>query len=232
MAFSQNHRGTHFFTQFFMGDAKTNHLANRWVIHQDFIDFTRADFFTSPVDDFFQATRDGDIAFGVDHTLIARAKPAMGEGFGDYWAGSLSARFRTINWSDGKDQSLCVAEWDATSCSGTNPPCLRRLDSGKKYPADVVGQVHADGQIWSAALWQIRGLLGPEKADRLILQHHFLIAKDASFNNAANALLTTITAFIGGANTYGYTSAERDKVVCILRTRGFTVGGSSTPCPW
>ena len=157
---------------------------------------------------------------------------AMGEGFGDYWAGSLSARFRTINWSDGKDQSLCVAEWDATSYSGTNPPCLRRLDSGKKYPADVVGQVHADGQIWSAALWQIRGLLGPEKADRLILQHHFLIAKDASFNNAANALLTTITAFIGGANTYGYTSAERDKVVCILRTRGFTVGGSSTPCPW
>ena len=157
---------------------------------------------------------------------------AMGEGFGDYWAGSLSARFRTINWSDGKDQSLCVAEWDATSYSGTNPPCLRRLDSGKKYPADVVGQVHADGQIWSAALWQIRGLLGPEKADRLILQHHFLIAKDASFNNAANALITTITAFIGGANTYGYTSAERDKVVCILRTRGFTVGGSSTPCPW
>ena len=70
---------------------------------------------------------------------------AMGEGFGDYWAGSVGAQL------SGGFQDLCVAEWDATSYSSTNPPCLRRLDSTKHYPESVVGQVHADGEMWSAS---------------------------------------------------------------------------------
>jgi hypothetical protein len=51
--------------------------------------------------------------------------------------------------------------------------------------------VHDDGEIWSAALWQIRRTLGPDKADKVILQHHALLKKDASFNQAALALVTT-----------------------------------------
>ena len=135
---------------------------------------------------------------------------SIGEGFGDYWAGTLGAQL-----SNGF-QDTCLAEWDATSYSSTTPPCLRRLDGTKHYPESVVGEVHDDGEIWSAALWQIRAAIGATKADTVILQHHFLLTPDASFNQAANAL---VTAAIG----LGYPSSQVNTIRTILRDRGFTV---------
>jgi Zn-dependent metalloprotease len=139
---------------------------------------------------------------------------AMGEGFGDYWAGSLGAQF------SGGFQDNCIAEWDATSFSSTTPPCLRRLDSAKHYPGAIVGEVHDDGEIWSATLWQIRAALtlsaDASKADRLILQHHFLLTTDASFNQAANALITAAINLL-------YSPTEVNTIRTILQNRGFTV---------
>jgi hypothetical protein len=135
---------------------------------------------------------------------------AMGEGFGDYWAASVTAQL-----SNGF-QDTCLAEWDATSYSTANPRCLRRLDSTKHYPQNVVGEVHDDGEIWSAALWQIRNALGPARADKVILQHHFLLSRSASFNNAANALVVA-------AQSLGYTVGEIGAIRTILLNRGFTV---------
>jgi len=135
---------------------------------------------------------------------------AMGEGFGDYWAGSVGAQF------SGGFQDECIADWDATSYSNTNPPCLRRLDGTKHYPEDVDGEVHDDGEIWSAALWQIRGSLGSTRADTLILSSQFLLAKDSTFNQASNALVTA-------ANSLGFKSHDLNVLRTILRARGFTV---------
>jgi Zn-dependent metalloprotease len=135
---------------------------------------------------------------------------SIGEGFGDYWAGTLGAQL-----SNGF-QNACLAEWDATSYSSTTPPCLRRLDGTKHYPESVVGEVHDDGEMWSAALWQIRSALGATKADTAILQHHFLLTADTSFNQAANAL---VTAAIG----LGYSPSQVNAIRTILRNRGFTV---------
>lgn len=135
---------------------------------------------------------------------------SMGEGFGDYWGASVSAQF-----SNGF-QDLCLAEWDATSYSNTNPPCLRRLDSTKHYPEDLQNQVHADGEIWSAALWQIRSSLGATRADKAILAAHFLLSPSASFNQGANALVTA-------AINLGYSSHQVNIIRTTLRNRGFTV---------
>lgn len=135
---------------------------------------------------------------------------SIGEGFGDYWAGTLGAQF------SGGFQDTCLAEWDATSYSTTTPPCLRRLDGTKHYPESVVGEVHDDGEIWSAALWQIRAEIGATKADTVILQHHFLLTPDTSFNQAANAL---VTAAIG----LRYPLSQVNTIRTILRNRGFTV---------
>ena len=135
---------------------------------------------------------------------------SIGEGFGDYLAGTLGAQL------SGGFQDACVAEWDATSYSSTVPPCLRRLDGTKHYPESVVGEVHDDGEIWSAALWQIRSALGGLKADKAIFQHHFLLTADTSFNQAANAL-------VSAAINLGYTSREVNTIRTILRNRGFTV---------
>ena len=67
----------------------------------------------------------------------------------------------------------CVMDWDATSYTSTVPHCLRRLDTNLHYPADLNGEVHHDGQIWSRALWDIRNALGNRKADTIILQGSF-----------------------------------------------------------
>ena len=139
---------------------------------------------------------------------------AMGEGFGDYWAGSLGAQF------SGGFQDSCIAEWDATAFSSTTPPCLRRLDGAKHYPESIVGEVHDDGEIWSAALWQVRAALAlstdASRADRLILQHHFLLTADASFNQAANALVTTAINLL-------YSPTEVNTIRTIMQNRGFMV---------
>ena len=74
-----------------------------------------------------------------------------------------------------------------------------------------MGQVHADGEIWSAALWQIRGAVGAQRADRAILQAHFLLTPTASFNQGANAIVTS-------AINLGYTNnqvrAIRNVLLC------------------
>jgi Zn-dependent metalloprotease len=135
---------------------------------------------------------------------------AMGEGFGDYWAGSVGAQF------SGGFQDECIADWDAVSYSSTNPPCLRRLDGTKHYPEDLAGEVHDDGEIWSATLWQIRGSFGGTRADTLILSSQFLLAKDSTFNQASNALVTAATSL-------GFKSHDLNVLRTILRARGFTV---------
>ncbi len=144
---------------------------------------------------------------GFGSTLEAGS---MGEGFGDYWAGSVGAQL------SGGFQDLCIADWDAVSYSSTNPPCLRRLDGTKHYPEDVQGEVHRDGEMWSAALWEIRGAIGATKADKVILQAHFLLSPNASFSDGSNALVTA-------AMNLGYTPPEVNAIRNILLARGFTV---------
>ena len=144
---------------------------------------------------------------GFGNTLEAGS---MGEGFGDYWGASVSAQF------SGGFQDLCLAEWDATSYSSTNPPCLRRLDSTKHYPEDLQNQVHADGEIWSAALWQIRGSLGAANADRAVLASHFLLSPSATFNQGANAVVTA-------AISLGFSRHQVNIIRTTLRNRGFTI---------
>ena len=57
--------------------------------------------------------------------------------------------------------------------------------------------MHADGEIWSRALWDIRNALGPTQADTIILESQFSFAPDTTFAQAAT---TTVAAAqkIGG----------------------------------
>lgn len=109
---------------------------------------------------------------------------AMGEGFGDYNAASFFAETKPMQMRP------TVGNWDATSYSGAEPPYLRRLDSNKKYPKDLTHEEHDDGEIWSACLWEIRAALGRKITDTLVIAHHFLLSRAATFENAANALIT------------------------------------------
>jgi hypothetical protein len=107
------------------------------------------------------------IHFSQDFSFASEEAGAISEGFGDYWAADVS------NIVAPTPDPACIADWDATSYTSTVPHCLRRVDTNLHYPADLNGEVHHDGQIWSRALWDIRTALGHVKADTIILNGQF-----------------------------------------------------------
>ncbi len=133
---------------------------------------------------------------------------AIGEAFGDYLAVAVTS------WAAGvptKTPEACVADWDSTSYTRTVPHCLRRLDGTKVYPTDVVGEVHADGEIWSRALWDIRQALGDTKATTLIVDAQFDFAVDTSFHDAALATVASAQRLYGSSAAKAVTKAFHDR---------------------
>ena len=116
---------------------------------------------------------------------------SIGEGFGDYWAVTVS------NVIAPTPDPACVADWDSVSYTTTIPHCLRRVDLDLHYPQDLNGLVHHDGQIWSHALWDIRNALGHVVADTIILDAQFSFAPDTSMVSAAQATVNTAQQLYG-----------------------------------
>jgi Zn-dependent metalloprotease len=117
---------------------------------------------------------------------------AIGEGFGDYWAVTMSQPV-----SNGFDLP-CVMDWDSTSYTSGPRHCLRRTD-GTKTTRDIDGEVHDDGEIWSRALWDIHKALGRTKADKVIIESQFGYAPDTKFAPAARQVVQTARVFYGTA---------------------------------
>ncbi|MEU4480357.1 M36 family metallopeptidase [Micromonospora sp. NPDC023966] len=132
------------------------------------------------VHEYGHSVQDGQVP-GFGTTLESGA---IGEAFGDYLAVAVTS------WATGVPTSTpeaCVADWDSVSYTRTAPHCLRRLDGTKVYPADLVGEVHADGEIWSRALWDIRAALGDRRATTAIVEAQFAFTPDVTFRDAALA---------------------------------------------
>ena len=113
------------------------------------------------------------IHFSQNFSFASVEAGAISEGFGDYWAVTTSMVVREKLGLPPVSDPACVADWDATSYDPTPPHCLRRLDTDLHYPENLVGAVHADGRIWSRALWDIRNALGHVVADTVILEGQF-----------------------------------------------------------
>jgi len=112
---------------------------------------------------------------------------AIGEGFGDYLAVAVSSAVAPT------PDEACVADWDSTSYTVTVPHCLRRVDGTKRYPEDLASprEVHADGEIWSGALWDIRQALGARLADTIIIRAQFRFTPAISMPAAARETIAT-----------------------------------------
>ena len=74
-----------------------------------------------------------------------------------------------------------------------------------------MGEVHADGEIWSAALWDIRSSLGATVADRIIINAQFGFAPDTSFAAAAQTTVDTARQMYGTAAAAAVTKAFQDR---------------------
>jgi hypothetical protein len=126
---------------------------------------------------------------------------AIHEGFGDYWAVTVSDVIAPTA------DPACVADWDSVSYTSETPHCLRRVDTNLHYPEDLNGRVHHDGQIWSRALWDIRNALGHVKADTIILEAQFSFPHDASMPIAADEVVKAAQSLYGASAAHAVRAA-------------------------
>ncbi len=129
---------------------------------------------------------------GTNPITLREESGAMGEGFGDTLACVFFANFGN------QFQRETFEDWAYVENGAAG---LRRVDGTKVYPTDWANEVHSDGEIWSAALWNIYRTIGGDSinlADRqaardallktAILSHHRLLA-NASMPDGAEAVM-------------------------------------------
>jgi hypothetical protein len=110
------------------------------------------------------------IHFSASPTFFSTVEAGgISEGFGDYWAATVTEWALAEAGMAPSPDPACIADWDSVSYTAGPVHCLRRLDRDLKYPADITGAVHRDGQIWSHALWNLHEAIGGTHADTAIL---------------------------------------------------------------
>ena len=135
---------------------------------------------------------------------------AISEGFADYWAVTVTDLVSKSLGVPEQEPLACVADWDSTSYTSDVPHCLRRIDTNLHYPADLNGEVHHDGQIWSRALWDIRQNLGHVEADTIILQGSFNFP-GTTMTALAKSTVTAAQELYGNAAATVVTQAFTDR---------------------
>ena len=159
--------------------------------------------FTAPTPD-RDSSVDGDVVFheyghGISNRLIGNGSTAlsgtqsgaMGEGWSDYWA-------NTIN-DDG-----AVGEYVTNNPNGIRRarytvPAAAVHDSYADVGAGGF-EVHNDGEVWAATLWDLRTQLGAAVSDRLVLNGMKFTPNRPSFLNARDGILQADQNLNGGAN--------------------------------
>jgi hypothetical protein len=120
---------------------------------------------------------------------------SIGEGFGDYWAFTMS---QADSPDTGVTPLACIADWDSTSYTRGIPHCLRRVDTNHTY-ADYGPRkdVHLNGEIWSAALHDINLALGRDETNTIVLESQFSFTPKISFKKAAQRTVDAARALFG-----------------------------------
>jgi Zn-dependent metalloprotease len=160
--------------------------------------------FTGPTPD-RDSSVDSDVVFheyghGISNRLIGNGSTAlggtqsgaMGEGWSDYWATTINndgvmGEYVTLNTTRGIRRAAYTV------------PSATVHDS---Y-ADVCAggcEVHNDGEVWAAALWDLRTQLGATITDNIVLNGMKFTPNRPSFLNARDGILQADQNLNGGAN--------------------------------
>ncbi len=115
----------------------------------------------------------------------------MGEGFGDYWAGSYSLS------KNPTFQINRVFTWDGNGETWTG---RLLIDNALRYPANCCGEVHASGTLWSSATTDCLHRVGRAVMDAIMLDHHFALGTSATMADAANQVIQSDIDLFGGAH--------------------------------
>jgi Zn-dependent metalloprotease len=159
--------------------------------------------FTAPNPD-RDSSMDGDVVFheyghGISNRLIGNGgsglsgtqSGAMGEAWSDYWAITI-------------DGDGAVGEYSTGNPNGIRrTPYTVPANSVHDSYADIgTGgfQVHRDGEVWAATLWDLRTQLGATITDRIVLDGMKFTPTRPSFLNARDGILQSDQNLNGGAN--------------------------------
>ena len=109
---------------------------------------------------------------------------ALNEAYADYFAGSLSEDSTIGDYAltDTEPIEICGVP---LGTGGAN--LARDMSNLRTCPDDLTGEVHADSELFSSALWVIRKDLGPEVADKIILGALLGFTQTTDFGTAAAA---------------------------------------------
>ncbi len=158
--------------------------------------------FTSPNPD-RDSSMDGDVVFheyghGISNRLIGNGSGlggtqsgAMGEAWSDYWAITINNDGAVGEYSTGNPNGIRRAPYTVPA----NPVHDSYADIGTGG-----FQVHRDGEVWAATLWDLRTQLGATTADRLVLNGMKFTPVRPSFLNARDGILQADQDQNGGAN--------------------------------
>lgn len=128
---------------------------------------------------------------GINPITGRNETKAMGEGFGDI----LACVFFAPNHPY---QREVFEDWIFADAGG-----MRRVDGTKVYPTDWAYEVHQDGEIWSAALWNIYRAIGGDSASlaerqaardellKTVILSHTLVAYNGTMPEGAEAVMDT-----------------------------------------
>ncbi len=165
------------------------------------------------IHEYGHAIIDDQIAFGTTDEGCA-----MEQGFGDFLAACFFAE------ENGGFNREAMGDWNGI---GNIQHCVRRVDNKKYYPEDFLGvkRCDADGEIWSAALWDLYLVLGGSSEDvdirlkarrrsiALVIESHFYLNPISGFIEGAEAIMI--------ANKYLYKGKDDEKIRNVLIKRGF-----------
>ena len=98
---------------------------------------------------------------------------AMNEAFSDYFACT-------------QDEEPQIGEW---CCERLERECFRDLTSTKHYPEDIEGEVHRDGEIYGATLWDLRKALGKQVTDILAHRSRYHLKTGCKFVDGLEAMV-------------------------------------------
>jgi Zn-dependent metalloprotease len=148
--------------------------------------------------------------WGIGSPTVVEETRGMGEGFSDYLAAVMTG-------------SPCIGDWanfGQTECPG-NGTGLRYIVNNLNYDTafeacpdnpDGSEEEHCTGEIWSGALWALGQQLGHDLTLRLVLDSHFYLHPQATFDDGLCAILAADSDLYGGANSV--------TIVNVFATRG------------
>jgi Zn-dependent metalloprotease len=170
---------------------------------------------------FYLTGGNGDVSLDIDVIFHEYAHAVVSELVGPY----QSETFKALNegtadyFSSSFLDDPILGEY-AAKIFKARSSFVRRTDNGNRWPYNIVGEVHADGNIWSGALWDVREQLGADITDEIAINAIAMLSPNAEFYDAAEAAINAAD------ELYGSRAAEI--VATAMERRGIFIPAAQT----